>query len=387
VNLSLSETQAAFVQDQHRYAAFVGGIGSGKTYAGAVKALVQELPRPGLGLVAAPTFGMLRDATWRTCLELWQPLIAGVYRQEMRIVLTTGAEAIFRSADDPEHLRGPNCAWAWVDEAAQCAAATWPITIGRLRQHGKAGRAWATTTPQGFNWVHDVFTAGGDDVALYRAATRSNPFIDEAFVASLESQYSREYARQELLGEFITLGAGLIRREWFTIADFAPPGLTWVRYWDLAASTKASADYTASIRAARDDQGGLWLADMVRGRWTWPDARRRILDTLATENADVGIEQAGFQLAAVQDILADPVTLARTVRGVSVDKDKLARAQPWIARAEAGAVRLVRGPWVSDFLAECEAFPQGGHDDQIDAVSGATAMLASVQPPMRLWRV
>jgi hypothetical protein len=36
---------------------------------------------------------------------------------------------------------------------------------------------------------------------------------------------------------------------------------------------------------------------------------------------------------------------------------------------------------VSDFLAEAEAFPQGRHDVQVDAVSGAVAMLATTGPP------
>jgi phage terminase large subunit-like protein len=110
-HLQLSETQAAFVQDTHLYGAFVGGVGSGKTMGGTAKALVQELPTPGLGLVVAPTYTMLRDVCWRTALELWAPLVAHVARAEMRLELRTGAEVIFRSGDDPDKLRGPNVRW------------------------------------------------------------------------------------------------------------------------------------------------------------------------------------------------------------------------------------------------------------------------------------
>jgi predicted phage terminase large subunit-like protein len=39
--------------------------------------------------------------------------------------------------------------------------------------------------------------------------------------------------------------------------------------------------------------------------------------------------------------------------------------------AEAGNIRLVQGAWISDFLDEADAFPNGSHDDQVDAVSGA----------------
>ena len=30
---------------------------------------------------------------------------------------------------------------------------------------------------------------------------------------------------------------------------------------------------------------------------------------------------------------------------------------------------IVHGPWNTDFLAELEQFPNGTHDDQVDAVS------------------
>jgi predicted phage terminase large subunit-like protein len=381
--LQLYRQQARFVQDAARYSALVGGIGSGKSMAGAAKALVQEMGGPGLGLVVAPTFSMLRDASWRTALEVWAPAIAEVYRAEMRIVLRTGAEALFRSADNPDRLRGPNCRWCWVDEGAQCDAATWPVVIGRLREGGYAGRAWVTTTPVGFNWVHDVFvTQANADTALYHARTADNPFVDPAFVQALQAQYPSEFARQELDGEFIVLGGGLLRREWFRVVEAAPEGLAWCRYWDLATSTRTAADFTASVRAARGEDGTLYLADGIHLKAEWPDVRRTILQTLALEpGVAVGIEQAGYQLAAVQDLLREPATFGRTVLGVTVDRDKLSRAQPWIARAEAGKVALVRGAWVGDFLSEAAAFPQGGHDDFIDATSGAVALAVELATP------
>jgi predicted phage terminase large subunit-like protein len=379
-HLQLSTTQAAFVQDAHRYSAFVGGIGSGKTFAGGAKAEVQELGQPGLGLVVAPSYRMLLDATWRTALEVWAPLVSAVYRAEMRLSLSTGAEVLFRSADDPNKLRGPSASWAWIDEGAQCDPETWPIVIGRLREGGRAGRCWVTTTPSGLdNWVYQTFVVNANaDTALYQASTDSNPFVDPAYVAALRAQYPSQFARQELDGEFVVLGGGVLRREWFRVVEAAPDGLTWCRYWDLATSTRTAADFTASVRAARGADGTLYLADGIHLKAEWPDVRRAVLQTLALEpGVAVGIEQAGYQLAAVQDLLREPATFGRTLKGVTVDRDKLSRATPWIARAEAGKVALVRGAWCADFLSEATAFPEGGHDDYIDAVSGAAAMLSA----------
>ena len=41
--------------------------------------------------------------------------------------------------------------------------------------------------------------------------------------------------------------------------------------------------------------------------------------------------------------------------------------------AEAGNVKLVRGEWNEAFLQEVESFPNGRHDDLIDAASKALA--------------
>jgi predicted phage terminase large subunit-like protein len=58
---------------------------------------------------------------------------------------------------------------------------------------------------------------------------------------------------------------------------------------------------------------------------------------------------------------------------VRPDRDKVQRAQQWSALAEQGRVYLLRLPGanVDDFLAEAHMFPDGAHDDMIDAVSGA----------------
>jgi hypothetical protein len=45
--------------------------------------------------------------------------------------------------------------------------------------------------------------------------------------------------------------------------------------------------------------------------------------------------------------------------------------------AEAGNVALVPGPWNGAFLDELSTFPQGAHDDQVDAASLAFSQLTA----------
>jgi predicted phage terminase large subunit-like protein len=64
-----------------------------------------------------------------------------------------------------------------------------------------------------------------------------------------------------------------------------------------------------------------------------------------------------------------------TFRAVLGLGDKVSRADPLCAAAEAGNVVLLAGPWNEALLDEMEVFPNGSNDDQVDGLSGAFAML------------
>ncbi len=74
---------------------------------------------------------------------------------------------------------------------------------------------------------------------------------------------------------------GIFKRGWFSqIAERAPDGLRWFRAYDLAVSTKTSADYTASFRCAKDANGDLYISDGFRDRIEFPAQRRYIIDRM-----------------------------------------------------------------------------------------------------------
>ena len=70
IKVELYPRQWDFMATSDRLAAFVGGIGSGKTYVGAVRSLLFAIEQGGLGMVVAPTYPMLRDATLRTLIDI-----------------------------------------------------------------------------------------------------------------------------------------------------------------------------------------------------------------------------------------------------------------------------------------------------------------------------
>jgi len=247
-------------------------------------------------------------------------------------------------------------------------------------------RLFTTSTPKGkTHYLHDIFIKNPKpEIHWYtHASTRENQKnLAPHFLEMLETSYVGAWRQQEIEGEFVELEGTIFRRQDFKIIDQAPEDLRWVRFWDLAVSVKTVADYTAGAKVAFKD-GKLYIADVIRGRWEYPEAKEMIIQTGQVDGSKVwiGVERVAFQLAAIQELQRVAALAAHYIEGVVPDKDKLSRAMGWAARARSGNVFLVNGPWVHDFLNEADDFPQGSFDDQVDAVSGAVQMIARTEGP------
>jgi hypothetical protein len=222
----LHPAQQAFLQSDALYRAFCGGIGSGKSWAGSYD-LIRRAKPGRLYLVVAPTYAMLSDATFRIFLALAEQLglVAPGYVKRSAppsIRLRTGAEVLFRSADEPDRLRGPNLSGMWMDEASLMSHEAFDIAIGRLREGGEQGWLAATFTPKGMeHWTYATFATGQPNTALFRCRTADNPFLPPDFSETVRRQYTHEFAEQELEGEFIDTdeGAKVIPPAWIRLAQ------------------------------------------------------------------------------------------------------------------------------------------------------------------------
>lgn len=195
-------------------------------------------------------------------------------------------------------------------------------------------------------------------------------------------------------GNPIPKGGNYLNGEHFLIRnrDEIPKGMRWMRFWDLATSSKSVADYTAGVQGAlgpapgapdnwQDDRAKwpldyFYLRDMVFGQWEWPRAREKIKTTAELERVLVGVEAvSGFKTgyANLREVMSADVAM----QDFGADKDKLTRALPWIAMTEARKTVLVAGDWIPSFKQQVEAFPTGANDDMVDAVSGVWNMLKS----------
>jgi PBSX family phage terminase large subunit len=173
----------------------------------------RQIQTPNLGVITAPTYDMLRDATMRSFFEIAGDLVRDFNKNEYLVTLHNGSEVIFRTTSNPDRLRGPSISWWFGDEAALCEAITWKIMIGRLRQHGRRGYAWLATTPRGRNWVWKTFVqTQAEGRKIFKASSADNVYMDPEIVAAWRAEYVGDFALQELEGEFIAF-EGLIYPE------------------------------------------------------------------------------------------------------------------------------------------------------------------------------
>lgn len=167
---------------------------------------------------------------------------------------------------------------------------------------------------------------------------------------------------------------------WFGFVDAAPAEATRARAWDFGA-TDGDGDPTAGVRMSRS--GGIYYVEHVeRGQWA-PGARdQHIRSTAETDGKavmQIGEQEPGSAgktaaLAFIQNLAGFRVHTFRPTG------NKAVRADPFASQAQAGNVKIVRGPWNTAYLEELRQFPRGPHDDQVDGSSAAFAFLSRHKP-------
>jgi len=254
VRHAATAAQREFIESDARVTSFIAGIGSGKTRSSVLKALKQ--PPNSIGMLISPTYTMLRDTMLRTFLEIARDLIVDFNKSDMHATLVDGKEILFRSSDNPERLRGANLGWAGLDEVALMSRDVLDIVIGRLRLD--PGYMWFTTTPKGKNhWLFDYLER--DSVHTIRARTFDNPFLPQAYNDELKLQYTAQFYRQEVLGEFVDFGGSIFHAPQYY--DSLPNTYKASLAFDAAYTAKDTADYSV-ILAGRFYDGKLYIAEM-----------------------------------------------------------------------------------------------------------------------------
>ena len=212
-------SQRKFHDSTARFKGFSGPIGSGKSQALCHEAIKLSYLNAGrTGLIGAPTYPMLRDATLAALLEILDrnKIPHDLNRADNFLTLReTRSKILFRAVEEFERLRGSNLAWFGLDELTYTQEEAWLRLEGRLRDP-KAKRlcGFAVWTPKGYDWVYERFISArveGYDTVV--AGPFENRFLLDRipdYYERLKSSYDSRFYQQEVLGEYLAMHAGRV---------------------------------------------------------------------------------------------------------------------------------------------------------------------------------
>jgi predicted phage terminase large subunit-like protein len=265
----------------------------------------------------------------------------------------------------------------WVDDEHP----EFPYPAGKLR--------WFTVENNVITWVpaawRDENGLPGKSMTFVPARVFDNRILlaqNPEYLGSLRALPLVEQQRL-LYGNWkVRPAAGKVfNRAWIEVIDVAPAGGRDVRFWDFAATEKklasADPDWTVGLRLRRAPSGVFVVIDVVRVRASPGEVKRLMYHTTTQDGPGVAVRWEIEGGASGKMVNADLVHMLAgyDARGVLPVGDKVQRAQAMAAQALAGNVKLVRGMWNAELLAELHGFPDLPHDDQVDGLSGAGSAL------------
>lgn len=297
-------------------------------------------------------------------------------------------------ADMPSHLKmtcnpdADSFLRGWLERAEYLDKEGYPLEdqSGVIRYCGEiSGQMEFTKTEE--EWRKKYPKVNPMTFTFIPATCRDNPVLlkmEPDYLTKLENMPRVEKARL-LDGNWFARAeaSGYFKREWCGTpisAYHLPRGKRWVRSWDKAATLPSEIypdpDYTVGLKGTVDDEGTVYVTDMVRGRWRPSGVQQAIEDAAKNDGNDCTITipvDAGAAGKAEADSCSSKLFgLGYTVRQKKTSNTaKVKRFEPVAALAENGMIKVVKGDWNEAFFTELENFTgdQRGHDDICDALS------------------
>jgi predicted phage terminase large subunit-like protein len=296
--------------------------------------------------------------------------------------------------DDPHNVRGALSPVQrkevidWWDETMPTrtndpAADSWIVTMQRLHQADLSGHIIETEP----NFEHLMLPM---EYEPDRKCKTSIQFTDprkrkgellfpERFGRQTLATWTRRLGSYGAAGQLqqrpAPRGGGLFQRDWFEIVPGAPADANRVRYWDAAATeAKGSGDPDYTVGCRMSEKLGVFYIEDIRRKRVNPLGVEKMVRQAAELDGNIPVwmeQEGGASGKSMISHFQRNVMKGFAFRGNKVSTSKMARSDPFSAAAEAGNVKIVKGPWNEAYLSEIELFPAGSHDDQVDASSGA----------------
>lgn len=404
-----SLTQKVFLRTLSLEALFGGAAGGGKSSA-LLMAALQYVDVPGYSAIlfrrtyadlALPGALMDRFKSWIATQD-------NVHWNANSYVATfpSGARISFgylNNTNDYLRYKGSEFQFIGMDEVTEIRENDYRYLFSRLRRPASGElskvplRMRAASNPAP-NWVRQRFIVEGPETTriFVPSMLTDNPGIDaDSYRIALSALDPIERRRLEMGDWWATSLGTLFDRTDFPIIDHHEvPQVTSsaraIRFWDMAATepshSNPNPDWTVGTLMLFD-QGIAYVLDVKRARVKNEKVEQLVAQTAAEDGHSVGIrmeQEPGSSGKALIDQYARYVLPGYDFHGIRSTGDKFTRARPFAAAAANGNVRIVRSPWITEWLDEMSSFPEAcDHDDQVDSAVGAFTYLAGLGLPQR----
>jgi predicted phage terminase large subunit-like protein len=315
----------------------------------------------------------------------------------------TGTLLQFKTAEDPQSLRGAGLDILWMDEAAFITDdEAWNVVSPALAE--KDGGVITTTTPHGKNWLWEEFFAGAalEDPGEGRVQYTSidNPYFKREIWERYRARYHPILFKQEFLASFEAMHGIALQGEWLhywtagnadlqsdvmTITDFKTEdgryNLDIYLGIDPAVSLSDRADqFAMAVIGITKDRVQGFLLDTYLGRVEFPDQLDLIQSwILKWRPMYVGIESNAYQKALVQQAARlDGFPNIVPVMSRGNKNDRILAMSPVF---KTGKIRI-HGTH-ADFIEQWVSFDpekKNQHDDLLDAVEIALGVAGVLLP-------
>lgn len=311
-----------------RFAVGACGTKFGKTY-GTTAAIVQRAwdVRDSMNWWISPTFNQAKMA-FTMVMRLLPKGMYQEYRADLRLVIlhpdgTERSFIDFKSADNPDSLRGYGVNFFVMDEAARCVYDAWISLYTTVTQ--TMGKGYIISTPKGRNWFYDVYQWGDKndsegnnkfiaegivddhpDFLSIRMPTWMNPHVKLAAVEAFRRNMPEDVFEQEVAAKFLTDSAGVFRginQCIYGELEEPDPGKNYVMGVDLARIR----DYSVIIVMDRKTRHVVHFERFNQIRWDVQYSR--IIAAARKYRAPVCIDATG---------VGDPIVEAIQNSGISV---------------------------------------------------------------------
>ncbi len=374
--------QEAALFDPARYVVVEASTKSGKT----VGCLVWIHEQAALGLGngrnywwIAPTFPVAKIAYRR--LKTYLP--RGSFKSnesELTITLDNGATIFFKGSEKPDSLYGEDVYAAVIDEATRVKVDSWYAI--RTTLTATQGPVRIISNVKGRkNWAYKFARraeAGGKD--YHYAKLTVWDAVDAGIFPTEEAEDAKAMLpdavyRELYLAEAADDSEAFFQTEHIGVIEEPPKDLKVCRTWDFAVSEVGDTfdpDYTVGVKMGYDGKRTVIL-DVVRLRAA-PDRITGLVQTTAMEDGNHCpqiIEEekgaAGKMMVSLFRRMLAEVPEAGKVVPAPVTGAKPVRAFHFAAACNDKRVVLVAADWNAALLEEMDDFPDGAHDDQVDA--------------------